>query len=67
MEGELGRYLGMRTGRDRVKRTITISQPGVERLREELGISMMHKPREQQFGTNPLDAAGIKLYQRQVG
>ena len=40
VEGDLGAYLGMQLVRDRVKRTITISQPGyLEDLREQFGIT----------------------------
>ena len=67
----------MKLVRDRVRRTITISQPGyMEDLREEYGITSTHgpltpmvdKPREPESDSNPpLDGAGIKLYQRKVG
>ena len=77
VEGDLGSYLGMKLVRDRVRRTITISQPGyMEDLREEYGITSTHgpltpmvdKPREPESDSNPpLDGAGIKLYQRKVG
>ena len=77
VEGDLGFYLGMQLVRDRVKRTITVSQPGyLEDLREDFSITsivgpmtpMVDKPRELASDTNPpLDAAGIKMYQRKVG
>ena len=77
VEGDLGAYLGMQLVRDRVKRTITISQPGyLEDLREQFGITstmgpltpMVDKEREPESESNPrLDAAGIRLYQSKVG
>ena len=77
VEGDLGYYLGMQLVRDRVKRTITISQPGyLEDLREQFGITSTHGPltpmvdkeREPESESNPrLDAAGIKLFQSKVG
>ena len=73
VEGDLGYYLGMQLVRDRVKHTITISQPGyLEDLREQFGITSSHGPltpmidkeREPESPSNPrLDTAGIKLYQ----
>ena len=40
MEGDLDAYLGMQLVRDRVKRTITITQPGyLEDLREQFNIT----------------------------
>ena len=63
--------------RDRVRRTITISQPGyLDDLREEYGITstvgpmtpMVDKPREPESESNPaLDKADIQLYQSKVG
>ena len=77
VESDLGFYLGMKLVRDRVLRTITVSQPGyMEDLRDEYGITstigpltpMVDKPREPESDINPpLDAAGLKLYQRKVG
>ena len=77
VEGDLDFYLGMQVVRDRVKRTITISQPGyLEDLRAEYGITstkgpltpMVDKPREPESDSNPrLNAAGIQLYQSKVG
>ena len=77
VESDLGFYLGMKLVRDRVARTITISQPGyMEDMREEYGITSTHGPlkpmvdkeKEPESDTNPpLDAAGIKLYQSKVG
>ena len=77
VEGDLGAYLGMQLVRDRVKRTITISQPGyLEDLREQFGITstqgpltpMVDKEREPESETNPrLDVAGTRLYQSKVG
>ena len=77
VESDLGFYLGMKLVRDRVARTITVSQPGyMEDLREDFGITstsgpltpMVDKEREPESDTNPpLDAAGIKLYQSKVG
>ena len=77
VESDLGFYLGMQLVRDRVRRTITVSQPGyMEDLREEYAITstsgpltpMVDKEREPESDTNPLlDANGIKLYQRKVG
>ena len=77
VESDLGFYLGMKLVRDRVARTITISQPGyMEDVREEYGITstsgpltpMIGKERETESDTNPLlDAAGVKLYERKVG
>ena len=77
VEGDLGSYLGMQLIRDRIKRTITISQPGyLEDLREQFGITstqgpltpMIDKEREPESPSNPrLDAAGTKLYQSKVG
>ena len=77
VESDLGFYLGMKLVRDRVARTITISQPGyMEDVREEYGITSTHGPltpmvdkeRELESDTNlPLDAADIKLYERKVG
>ena len=77
VEGDLGAYLGMQLVRDRVKRTITISQPGyLEDLRERFGITstqgpltpMVDKEREPESETNPrLDVAGTRLYQSKVG
>ena len=55
VEGDLDFYLGMKVVRDRVRRTITISQPGyLDDLRAEYGITstkgpltpMVDKPRE---------------------
>ena len=76
-ESDLGFYLGMKLVRDRVRRTITISQPGyLEDLREEYGITstqcpmtpMVDKMREPESESNPaLDKAGIQLYQSKVG
>ena len=67
VEGDLCSYLGMKLVRDRVRRTITISQPGyIEDLREDYGITSTHgpltpmvdKPREPESDSNPLmDAA----------
>ena len=77
VEGDLDFYLGMQVVRDRVKRTITVSQPGyLDDLRAEYGITstkgpltpMVDKPRESESETNPrLNAAGIQLYQSKVG
>ena len=77
VESDLGFYLGMKLVRDRVARTITVSQPGyLEDVREEYGITSIHGPltpmvdkeREPESDSNPpLDAAGIKLYQSKVG
>ena len=77
VESDLGFYLGMKLVRDRVARTITVSQPGyMEDVREEYGITstsgpltpMVGKERELESDTNPLlDAAGIKMYERKVG
>ena len=77
VEGDLDFYLGMKLVRDRLRRTITISQPGyLEDLREEFGLTsttgpltpMVDKPREPESADNPrLDAAGIKMYQKKVG
>ena len=62
VEGYLGYYLGMQLVRDRVKRTITISQPGyLEDLREQFGITstqepltpMIDKEREPESESNP--------------
>ena len=71
MEGDLGAYLGMQLVRDRVKRTITISQPGyLEDLREQFGITsttgpltpMVDKERKPESESNlRLDAAGARL------
>ena len=71
VESDLGFYLGMQLVRDRVRRTITVSQPGyMEDLREEYVITstsgpltpMVDKEREPESDTNPLlDANGIKL------
>ena len=75
--GDLGSYLGMQLVRDRIKRTITISQPGyLEDLREKFGITstqwpltpMIDKVREPESPSNPrLDATDTKLYQSMVG
>ena len=72
VEGDLGIFFGIQLVHDRVRRTITISQPGyLEDLRDEFGITsttgpltpMVDMPREPESATNPrLDAAGIKLY-----
>ena len=77
MEADLRCYLGMQIVRDRIKRTITVSQPGyLEDLRELYNITssqgpltpMIDKPREQESESNPrLDAAGIKRFQSKVG
>ena len=62
MEGDLDFYLGMKVVRDRVKRTINISQPGyLDDLRAEYGITstkgsltpMVDKPREPKSDANP--------------
>ena len=62
VEGDLDFYLGMKVLRDRVKRTITISQPGyLDELRAEYGITSTKgpltptasKPREPESETNP--------------
>ena len=76
VEGDLDFYLGVKVVRDRVKRTITISQPGyLDDLRAGYGITstkgpltpMVDKPRELESATNPrLNAAGIQLYQSKV-
>ena len=76
-EGDLDFYLGMKVVRDRVKRTITISQPGyLDDLRAEYGITktkgpltpMVDKPREPESENNPwLNTAGIQLFQSKVG
>ena len=68
VESDLGFYPGMKLVRDRVARTITISQPGyMEDLREEYHITstrgpltpMVDKEREPESDSNPLlDAAG---------
>ena len=73
VEGDLDFYLGMKVVRDRVRRTITISQPGyLDDLRAEYGITstkgpltpMVDKPREPESDTNPrLNTARIQLYQ----
>ena len=70
-------YLDMQVVRDRVKRTITISQPGfLDDLRAEYGITstkgpltpMVENPREPESATNPrLNNAGIQLHQSKVG
>ena len=67
----------MKLVRDRVRRTVTISQPGYqEDLGEEYGIAstmgpmtpMVDMPREPELGSNPaLDKAGIQLHQSKVG
>ena len=72
VEGDLDFYLGLQVVRDRVKRTITFSQPGYfEGLRAEYGITstkgtltpMADKSRESESDSNPrLNAAGIQLY-----
>ena len=77
VEGDLDFYLGMKVVRDRVRRTIKISQPGyLDDLRAEYGITstkgpltpMVNKPRESESDTNSrLDTAGIQLYQSKVG
>ena len=77
MEVDLGYYLGMKLVRDRVKRTITISQLGyLEDLRGKCDITckkgsltpMIDEPWEPEPETSPfLDAAGMKLSQRKVG
>ena len=62
VEGDQGFYLGMKLVRDRVRRTITISQPGyLDDLREEFGITsttgpltlMVDKPQEQSQSQTP--------------
>lgn len=72
VEGDLGYYLGMKVARDRVKRSITISQPGCDEydIKSTKGplTPMVDKPREPESATNPrLNAAGIQLYQSKVG
>ena len=77
LEGDLDFNLGMKVVRDRVKRTITISQPGyLEDVRAEYGITptkgpltpMVDKPREPESVTNPrLDAVDTQPYQSKVG
>ena len=67
----------MKVARDRVKRTITISQPGyLEELRAEYDITsakgsltpMVDKPRETESDSNPqLNAVSVHLYQSNVG
>ena len=45
VEGDLGSYLGTQLVRDRVKHTITISQPGyLENMREQFGITSTTAP-----------------------
>ena len=67
----------MQLVRDRVKRTITNSQPGyLEDLREQFVLTskqapltpMVNKEREPESETNPrLDASGTRLHQSKVG
>ena len=76
-EGDLDFYLGMKVTRDRVKRTITVSQPGfLEDIRAEYGITstkgpltpMVDKQREPESETNPrLNDSDTQLYQSKVG
>ena len=77
VEGDQGAYLVMKLVRDRVKRTITISQPGyLEGLRDQFDITsttglltpMVDKPREPEFESDPRHyAAGTKQYHSKVG
>ena len=75
VEGDLGAYLGMQLVRDRVKRTITITQLGyLEDLREQFNITSIFGPltpmigKERESASNSrLDAAGTRLYQSKVG
>ena len=67
----------MKVTRDRVKRTITVSQPGfLEDIRAEYGItstkgpltSMVDKQREPESETDPrLNDSDTQLYQSKVG
>ena len=68
MEGDLDFYLGMELVRDRLRRTITISQPGyLEDFREEFELTSTTGPLTPMVDKPRLDAAGIKLYQKKVG
>ena len=75
-ECDLGFDLGMKLVRDRVRRTLTISQPEyLEDLREECGFTstgpmtpLVDKPWEPESKRNPaLDKPRIQLYQSKVG
>ena len=73
MKGDLDFYLGMKVVSNRVKRTITTSQPGkLDDLQLEYGATstegpltpMVDKPREPESGSYPrLNVASTQLYQ----
>ena len=76
-ESDLGNYFGMQIVRPRVKRTITILQPGcMEDIWEQHGITRIKRPltsvvdksRGPESESNPrLNVADIKIFPSKVG